>query len=72
MKKALAILALAISTSASAYAVEKKEVCVDKVDKGIPVLDKQGKPVQVCKTVTVHKKLEGTKVEDAKKDPGKK
>lgn len=46
---------------------ETKKVCIDKIDKGSPVLDKQGKPVQVCKEVKVHKKLEGTKVEDAKK-----
>jgi hypothetical protein len=29
---------------------------------GKPVLDKAGKPQQECKTIKVHKKLEGTKV----------
>lgn len=52
---------------------EVKKVCVDKVTKdGKPVLDKAGKQVQDCKEMKVHKKLEGTKVEDAKKEPAKK
>lgn len=73
MTKLLAILTLALASSfASAYATEKKEVCIDKIEKGKPVLDKQGKPVQTCRTIVVHKKLEGTKVEDAKKDQPKK
>jgi len=42
---------------------EVKKVCIDKVTKdGKPVLDKQGKQVQDCKEMKVHKKLEGTKV----------
>lgn len=65
------ILALLISISSlSVYAVEPapvKKICIDKVDKGKPVLDKAGKPVQVCKDVKQHTKLEGTKVEDVKK-----
>ena len=69
MKKLM--LALFISLTAvsafSAEPVETKKVCIDKVDKGKAVLDKQGKPVQVCKEVKQHKKLEGTKVTDAKK-----
>ena len=59
-------------TGAFAYETENKKVCIDKIDKGKPVLDKEGKPVQTCKTVVVHKKLEGTKPEDAKKEQGKK
>lgn len=46
---------------------ETKKVCVDKVKDGKPVLGKDGKPQQDCKEVKIHKKLEGTKVEDAKK-----
>jgi hypothetical protein len=47
---------------------EMKEVCKDKVDKvGKVINGKDGKPVQECKKIKVHKKLEGTKVEDAKK-----
>lgn len=45
---------------------ETKKVCVDKVEKGQPVKGKDGKVVQVCKDVKVHKKLEGTKVPEKK------
>ena len=42
---------------------QTKEVCKDKTDaKGQVVKGKDGKPVQVCKTIKVHKKLEGTAV----------
>jgi hypothetical protein len=41
---------------------EVKQVCHDKVDKaGKPVM-KDGKAVQECKKIKVHKKLEGTEV----------
>ena len=48
---------------------ETKRVCVDIQGKdGKPVIDpKTKKPRQDCKTITVRKKFEGTKVEDAKK-----
>lgn len=40
-----------------------KKVCLDKLTKdGKVVMGKDGKPVQDCKDVKVHKKLEGTKV----------
>lgn len=55
------------SGASAPHAAETKKVCVDKVKDGKPVLDKQGKPAQDCKQVKIHKKLEGTKVEDAKK-----
>ena len=45
----------------SAHAVETKKVCIDQKDA------KTGKTKQDCKTVKVHKKLEGTKTADAKK-----
>ena len=62
------ILAALISVFAvSSYAVEKKEVCKDVVGKdGKVVTDKAGKPKQTCKTIKVHKKLEGTKVPEKK------
>jgi hypothetical protein len=47
---------------------EVKEVCKDKVDaKGQVVKGKDGKPVQECKKIKVHKKLEGTPVPEKKK-----
>lgn len=46
---------------------ETKEVCNDKTDaKGQVVKGKDGKPVQVCKKIKVHQKLEGTVVPDKK------
>ena len=68
MKKV--ILAVVTSlTLVSAFAeAETKKVCKEKTDKaGKVILDKAGKPQEECKTIKVHQKLEGTKVEDAKK-----
>lgn len=46
---------------------EIKRVCVDRITPdGKPVIGKDGKPVQDCKEIKVHKKLEGTKVPDKK------
>ena len=51
-----------VTTTAYAEA-QVKEVCHDKVDKaGKPVTGKDGKVVQDCKKIKVHKKLEGTEV----------
>ena len=62
------ILSFLIAFSSLALAAETKKVCVDKVtNDGKPVLDKAGKPVQDCKEIKVHKKLEGTQVPPAKK-----
>ena len=49
-------------------AAEIKEVCKDRKDKaGKVVVDqKTKKPVQECKKIKVHKKLEGTKVPEKK------
>lgn len=62
MKNLLALLAIALASTAFAGG-EKKEVCTDVTDKaGKVVMDKAGKPKQSCKTITVHKKVEGEKV----------
>jgi hypothetical protein len=66
MKQLIAIVLVAFSSTVFAEA-EIKEVCKDKTDaKGQVVQGKDGKPVQVCKKIKVHKKLEGTKVPDKK------
>jgi hypothetical protein len=62
MKKLLVLLAIAFAGNVFA-AGEMKEVCEDKKDKAGKVVNgKDGKPVQVCKTIKVHKKVEGTAV----------
>ena len=68
MKKLLAVLALCVASTAFAGG-EVKEVCSDKTDKAGKVVNgKDGKPVQICKKIKVHKKVEGEKVpEPAKK-----
>ena len=66
MKHLIALVLVAFSSTVFAEA-EIKEVCKDKTDaKGQVVQGKDGKPVQVCKKIKVHKKLEGTKVPDKK------
>jgi hypothetical protein len=67
MKKfliALNIVVWSVVCAEVAYAeAEVKQVCHDKVDKaGKPVTGKDGKVVQECKKIKVHKKLEGTEV----------
>lgn len=54
-------------TTAVFAAGEKKEVCTEKKDaKGNVVKKADGTPVKECKTITVHKKVEGEKVPDKK------
>lgn len=66
MKHLIFVAGLVFAVSAAA-APEVKTVCKDKVDaKGQVVKGKDGKPVQVCKDIKVHKKLEGTKVPEKK------
>jgi len=63
----LALLALCVASTAFAGG-EMKEVCTDKKDKAGKVVNgKDGKPVQECKKIKVHKKVEGEKVPDGKK-----
>lgn len=66
MKQLLAIIMLALVSTTYAGG-ESKEVCTDKVDKAGKVVNgKDGKPQQVCKTIKVHKKVEGEKVPEKK------
>jgi len=67
MKQLLALVVLALASTAFA-AGEKKEVCTDVKDKaGKVVNNKDGSTKQSCKTIKVHKKVDGTKVPDATK-----
>ena len=68
MKKSLLIAAILASFSLSSVAeVKTKQVCKDVVGKnGQIVKNKDGSVKQQCKTIKVHKKLEGTKVPDKK------
>lgn len=69
MKLLLSLIA-SLALVGTAYAGgEMKEVCKDKVDKAGKVVNgKDGKPVQECKKIKVHKKVEGEPVpEPAKK-----
>jgi len=70
MKNILQAIILSLSLVTCAYADTPKEttkVCVDVVKDGKPVLDKKtGKPQQQCKTMKVHKKLDGHAVPEKK------
>ena len=68
MKKFILAVMLVLASTASFAEAETKQVCKDKMDKaGKPVKKADGSVTQECKTIKVHQKLEGTKVEDAKK-----
>jgi hypothetical protein len=63
MKKAIVLLLVGFMATSAFAEAEVKEVCNDKTDaKGQVVKGKDGKPVQVCKKIKVHKKFEGEKV----------
>lgn len=64
MKNYIFVAGLCLVLSGPAFAeAEIKEVCKDKVDKAGKVVNgKDGKPVQECKKIKVHKKLEGTEI----------
>lgn len=66
MKKMLcsAFVILGLSLPVFSHAAgEIKEVCKDKKDqKGNVVKGKDGKPIEECKKIKVHKKLEGRPV----------
>ena len=54
------MMALAIMPAYADKEPETKKVCVEEKDA------KSGKVKEVCKTVKIHKKLEGTKVPEKK------
>ena len=54
MKKLIALTLLALTTTV--FAAEEKKVCVKELD------SKTKKEKEVCKTIKVHKKLEGTEI----------
>lgn len=63
MKTLLAVFLSTFLAVTSIYAAETKTVCVDKTNKdGTKMVDKAGKPIQECREIKVHKKLEGTPV----------
>lgn len=61
MKYTLALMIGLFATTAAYAETETKKACVKQMD------PKTKKEKEVCKTIKVHKKLEGTKIEDAKK-----
>jgi hypothetical protein len=71
MKTLLAIVLASFSITAFAQEAKKeepaapktKQVCKDVLDKdGKPVLLKDGKPKQDCRTIKIHQKFEGTEI----------
>ena len=60
MKHFLSLLLVAAFSIGTVHASEEKKVCTEQKDA------KTGKSKQICKTIKVHKKLEGTKVPDKK------
>ena len=58
MKKLIALTLLSLTTTV--FAAEEKKVCVKELD------NKTKKEKEVCKTIKVHKKLEGTAIPDKK------
>ena len=65
MRKELTVLGMILflllaPLTKAAFAAEEKKVCVKEFD------NKTKKEKEVCKTIKVHKKLEGTKIPDKK------
>jgi len=65
MKKEIAIVGMILfllfaPLTKAAFAAEEKKVCVKEYD------NKTKKEKEVCKTIKVHKKLDGTKIPEKK------
>ena len=68
MKKIILASILSLFAVSSFAGGEMKELGHDKKDKAGKVVNgKDGKPVQECKKIKVHKKLEGTEIPEKKK-----
>lgn len=61
MIKTILIAAMIAMFAVPAVAAEEKKVCTKQMDA------KTKKEKEVCKTIKIHKKLEGTKIPDGKK-----
>lgn len=61
---AVGLVAPSYAADDTAGKAEVKEVCHDKMKDGKPVM-KDGKAVQECKKIKVHKKLEATEIPPA-------
>jgi len=67
MKKYLLALIIGLSSTLAFAAGEEKTICKDKMDKnGQVIKGKDGKPMQECRKIKVHKKVEGEKVPEKK------
>jgi hypothetical protein len=68
MKNIILVVGLVLAVALPSYAVETKKVCHDKLDKaGKVVKGKDGKIVQQCKNIKIHKKLDGAESVPVKK-----
>ncbi len=56
----MAVGVFAMAEKGDAFAAEEKKVCVKEFD------NKTKKEKEVCKTIKIHKKLEGTKIPEKK------
>lgn len=64
----LAFVLAAAPVFADAEPPKTKQVCIDQIQNGKPVIDpKTNKPKQTCKTIKIHKKYEGTEIPEDKK-----
>lgn len=68
MKKLILALALVFAIPAAHAVTETKQVCHPAKDKaGKEVKNKDGSVKQNCKTIKIHKKVDGTTLPPAKK-----
>lgn len=67
MKNLLVMLLISVMASTAYAGGEKKQICEDAKDKkGNVIKNKDGSVKQSCRTIKVHKKVEGEKVPEKK------